>query len=122
MVTCASFSASANVAADTGGPGGGPVPDVGGGPAGRRGRGVVGVVEEPAGGPLCGSLLHANAAASAPMGAVTRNCLRVFIVTGAIIVRPHPVPSRRPQHKLWPGGQLLTQFWTGEGQSWDWRN
>jgi len=37
IVTCASFSASANVAADTGGPDTGPVPNVGGAP------GVVGV-------------------------------------------------------------------------------
>ena len=33
IVTCASFSASANVADDTGGPDTGPVPNVGGAPA-----------------------------------------------------------------------------------------
>jgi hypothetical protein len=70
IVTCASFSASANVDGDTGGPDTGPVPKVGGAPgvAGDAGPGVV-----------CGSLRHATAAAIAPNGAAIRNRRRVFI-------------------------------------------
>ena len=71
IVTCASFSASAKVAGETGGPDSGPVPKVGGAP------GVAGAADDP----LWGSARHATAAASAPIGAVMRNCLRVFIAT-----------------------------------------
>jgi hypothetical protein len=70
MVTCASFSASANVDADTGGPVTGPVPKVGGAP---------GAADEVAGAADGGSLRHATAAARAPSGAAIRNCLRVFM-------------------------------------------
>ena len=70
VVTCASFSASANVAAETGGPDAVPVPKVGGAP------GVVGGVG-PAD-PGC-SRLQAAAAPRTPSGAVIRNCLRVFM-------------------------------------------
>jgi hypothetical protein len=70
IVTCASFSASANVDGETGGPDIGPVPKVGGAP---------GVVGGAGGVPTCGSARRAIAA-SAPIGAVIRNCLRVFMV------------------------------------------
>ena len=69
-VTCASFSASANVAADTGGPLTGPVPNVGGAPA---------VGDDDGGAADCESGRHAAAAASAVNGAVIRNCRRVFM-------------------------------------------
>src|SRR5262245_50491937 len=71
IVTCASFSASANVEAATGGPAAGDVPKVGGAP-GVVGRGVW----PPVGG--CRSR-QATAAPTTPSGAVIRNCLRVFI-------------------------------------------
>src|SRR5882672_2077820 len=70
IVTCASFSASANVDGDTAGPDAGAVPKVGGAP------GVVGGADTVA--PCC-SLRHATAAPSAPSGAAIRNCLRVFM-------------------------------------------
>src|SRR5438046_4040752 len=68
IVTCASFSASANVRRDTAGPDTGAVPKVGGGPGG----GAETVAP-------CGSPRHATAAPSTPSGAVIRNCLRVFM-------------------------------------------
>src|SRR5262245_19487338 len=82
IVTCISFSASANVAGDTGGPAAGAVAKVGGAP------GVVGAAGVAAGGVatlvLCGSLRQAIAAPSAPSGAVIRNCLRVFIAKNVL--------------------------------------
>src|SRR5438034_4680985 len=68
IVTCASFSASANVRRDTAGPDTGAVPKVGGAPGG----GAETVAP-------CGSPRHATAAPSTPSGAVIRNCLRVFM-------------------------------------------
>src|SRR5262245_11812520 len=77
IVTCISFSASAKVAGDTGGPTAGAVANVGGAP------GVAGAAGAEAGGlapvVVCGSLLQAIATPSAPSGAVIRNCLRVFM-------------------------------------------
>src|SRR5262245_10208137 len=71
IVTCASFSASANVEAATGGPDAGDVPKVGGAP------GVVGSGVSP---PVAGCpSRQATAAPTTPRGAVIRNCLRVFI-------------------------------------------
>src|SRR5215510_1683867 len=82
IVTCISFSASANVDGDTGGPAAGAVAKVGGAP------GVVGAAGVAAGGVatlvLCGSLRQAIAAPSAPSGAVIRNCLRVFIAKNVL--------------------------------------
>src|SRR4051812_44496136 len=69
IVTCASFSASAKVEPETGGPVTGPVPKVGGAPA----------VPEDEGDGFCGSVRHAAAAAIAATGAVIRNCRRVFM-------------------------------------------
>jgi hypothetical protein len=73
-VTCISFSASANVAADISGPAPGAVPKAGG---------VPGVADdEPAGagaGGVGSVLRQAAATANAPIGAVIRNCLRVFM-------------------------------------------
>src|SRR5262249_45808716 len=71
IVTCASFSASANVEAATGGPDAGDVPKVGGAP-GVVGSGVWLTVAG------CRSR-QATAAPTTPSGAVIRNCLRVFI-------------------------------------------
>jgi hypothetical protein len=70
IVTCTSFSASANVAAETGGPDSGPVPKVGGAP---------GVVGGTGGVPTWASVRREMIAARAPIGAVIRNRLRVFI-------------------------------------------
>src|SRR5437867_6159081 len=70
IVTCASCSASANVTDDTGGPDTGAVPKVGGAP------GVAGGAETTAGGR---SRRQATAAPTTPIGAVIRNCRRVFI-------------------------------------------
>src|SRR5256885_1531762 len=72
MVTCMSFSASANVAGLTAGPEPIPVAKVGGAP------GVDGGVVDWAAG--CGSPpRHAAAATSTPSGARIRNCRRVFM-------------------------------------------
>jgi hypothetical protein len=71
IVTCASFSASANVEAATGGPDAGDVPKVGGAPGVAGGGGGP-----PAAG---GWSRQATAAATTPSGADIRNCLRVFI-------------------------------------------
>src|SRR5262245_30250816 len=82
IVTCISFSASAKVAGDTGGPAAGALANVGGAPGvvgGVPGGGVGGVATVV----LCGSLRQAIAAPSAPIGAVIRNCLRVFIGVSA---------------------------------------
>jgi hypothetical protein len=71
--TCASFSASANVAADTDGPAAGAVPKVGGAPAGAAAGAPCG--------PATGFSLrprHASATPSSPIGARIRNCLREF--------------------------------------------
>src|SRR5262245_34924863 len=73
MVTCMSFSASANVAGVTTGPEPAPVPNVGGAP------GVAGGVGEG----VCDSALSgerkAAVATSTPSGARIRNWRRVFI-------------------------------------------
>jgi hypothetical protein len=88
IVTCISFSASANVAGDTGGPATGAVAKVGGAPgvvggaAGADDGGVVTVV--------CGVSLRQ--AIAAPSAAVIRNCLRVFI---AVCDERFPSRSRR---------------------------
>src|SRR5262249_58142813 len=74
IVTCISFSASANVAGDTGGPAAGAVAKVGGAP-GVVG-GVAGADDGTAAVVCCGSLRQGMAA---PGGAVVRNCLRVVI-------------------------------------------
>src|SRR5439155_5328197 len=68
--TCARRSASANVAVETGGPVTGPVPNVGGAP---------GVAGAAGGGAFRSPPRHATTAPSAPIGAVSRNCLRVFM-------------------------------------------
>src|SRR5437899_7473239 len=70
IVTCASFSDSANVAADTAGPDSGDVPKVGGAP------GVGGGVGTALAG---GWSRQATAAPTTPSGAVIRNCLLVFM-------------------------------------------
>src|SRR5437870_4974926 len=69
IVTCISFSASANVAGETAGPEPAPVPNVGGAP------GVSGGDCEPDD-PV---LLRQEAATSTAIGAVIRNWRRVFI-------------------------------------------
>src|SRR5438552_3978669 len=70
IVTCISFSASANVAGDTAGPAPAPVPNVGGAP------GVAGVDCDAD----VGSLLpQASAATSKPRGVQMRNWRRVFM-------------------------------------------
>src|SRR3982750_457512 len=68
IVVCISFSASSNVAAETGGPDSGPAPKVGGAPG--VGGGEAGVV-------VC-SPPHA-AALTIPIDAVIRKCRRVFM-------------------------------------------
>src|SRR4249919_157246 len=82
MVTCMSFSASANVAGVTAGPEPAPVPNVGGAPAVPdagvdcdAGAGV------PCPEPVEGSLLHAAAVTRKPSGAWIRNWRRVFMMT-----------------------------------------
>jgi hypothetical protein len=70
IVTWASFSASAKVAADTAGPEAGAVANVGGAPGVADGMAPLGAGCSPR---------HAVAAASMPSGAVIRNCLRVFM-------------------------------------------
>src|SRR5690242_5783990 len=71
IVTCASFSASANVAGETAGPDSGPVPKAGGAP----GVSGVAVVRPPAPPPAgCRSRRHA---AAEPTIVAMRNCLRV---------------------------------------------
>ena len=77
IVTCASFSASANVDADTGGPDTGPVPKVGGAPGVDGDAADVDGVDGTAAG--CESERQAADAAAKPSGAVIRNCLRVFM-------------------------------------------
>jgi hypothetical protein len=76
MVTCTSFSASANVPAETGGPLIGPVPNVGGAPGVDAGAaGPIGDAEgDGDDGPP-----QAAAAATAPSGAARRNSRRVFM-------------------------------------------
>src|SRR5258707_777669 len=69
IVTCISFSASAKVSGDTGGPEPTPVPNVGGAP------GAVGVDCEPVG--AC--LRQAAATTNTPSGARIRNWRRVFM-------------------------------------------
>jgi hypothetical protein len=71
--TCASFSASANVAEFTGGPDVGPVPKVGGAP----GVVVAGGGDGDLSGDCCP--LQAAETPSKPAGAAIKNCLRVFI-------------------------------------------
>ena len=71
--TCASFSASANVAEVTGGPDVGPVPKVGGAPGVVAGGAEAGVW------PIDGCPLHAAETPSKPTGAAIKNCLRLFI-------------------------------------------
>src|SRR5262245_42021574 len=73
IVTCISFSASANVEGETGGPAAGAVANVGGAPgvAGSEPAGCAGGVATVV---VCGSLRQAIAAPSAPSGAVIRNC------------------------------------------------
>src|SRR5262249_40307540 len=71
IVTCISFSASAKVAGDTGGPEPGPVPNVGGAPA------VVGPDCELAG--RSALLRQGEVAMSTPRGARIRNCRLEFI-------------------------------------------
>ena len=84
IVTCTSFSASANVAADTGGPVTGPVPNVGGAPGVDGSDAGAGVGADAEG----GWVLHAAvAAATIPKGAVIRNCLRVFMMRAPGISR-----------------------------------
>src|SRR5215471_2183239 len=73
-VTCISFSASAKVPGETGGPAPAPVPQVGGAPA------VDGVDCELLDGD---SSRQAVAAMRKPSGALMRNCRRVFIGSGA---------------------------------------
>src|SRR3954454_6839053 len=86
-VTRASFSASANVAADTDGPDTGPVPKVGGAPA------VVGA--EP-GAALCGSERQPAATAIAPIGAVIRNFRLVFIPLPCALCRVADISLPQP--------------------------
>ena len=76
IVTCASFSASANVVADTSGPTAGAVLNAGGAP----GVACVAGVAEPGveGEAFSDSPRHAAATATSPSGARMRNCLRVF--------------------------------------------
>src|SRR6185436_18172774 len=69
IVTCASFSASANVEADTAGPEAGDVPKVGGAPGVGGGVGTT----------VAGWSRQATAAPTTLNGAVIRNCLRVFM-------------------------------------------
>jgi hypothetical protein len=76
MVTCTSFSASANVAGLTAGPDPAPVPNVGGAPGVAGVPGAAGDDCEIAG---SGSLRHALAATRTPSGAVIKNCRRVFM-------------------------------------------
>ena len=80
MVICTSFSASAKVAADTGGPVTGPVPKAGGAP----GVGGVDMVVVDAGTGEDGAWpRHSAVAVSMPMGAVIRNCRRLFMAVAA---------------------------------------
>ena len=86
IVTCASFSASANVAGETSGPTAGAVPNVGG---------------APGGGPLAAllsSLLpwHAATVPSKPSGARIRNCRRVFTVFRKKV---YPIQQRRAKYR-----------------------
>jgi hypothetical protein len=78
IVTCASFSASTNVAGVTGGPDNGPVPNVGGAP-GVFGDGADPLAAAGAGAGGCDSDRQAAAALSTPIGAVIRNFRRVFM-------------------------------------------
>src|SRR5262249_28334173 len=70
IVTCTSFSASANVAGVTTGPAAVPAPNVGGAP---------GVGDVAGGDEGCGWLRHAAAPTRNPSGAATRNWRRVFM-------------------------------------------
>src|SRR4051794_38886919 len=92
IVTCASFSASAKVEPETGGPVTGPVPKVGGAPA----------VLEDEGDGFCGSVRHAAAAAIAATGAGIRNCRRGVL--------------RAPHKGMGPGGGPPS----GRGRGKDW--
>jgi aminobenzoyl-glutamate utilization protein B len=74
IVTCASFSASANVVAVTSGPTGGAVLNATGAP------GVAGWAAGDCVAPPSLSPRHAAAAAARPSGARMRNCRRVFTV------------------------------------------
>ena len=91
---CTSFSASENVAGDTGGPVTGPVPNVGGAPGvegGVQGAGTcLGL------GGVC-ALLQAVAPASIPSGAVSRNCRRVFMMRALDI--PRALTNRRKPYQ-----------------------
>src|SRR5512138_3450088 len=72
IVTCISFSASANVVGETSGPTGGAVLKAGGAP-GVSGGGVA-----LPGDASCLEPLHAAIVAARPSGALMRNCRRVF--------------------------------------------
>src|ERR1019366_3907255 len=92
--TCTSFSASAKVAGDTGGPTGGAVPKAGGAPGG----GAAGV---------WAARRHAAAEAIRPMEARFRNCLREFDMH--LIVEQ---PSRLPWPHSWGHFPLKgTYYW-----------
>jgi hypothetical protein len=93
IVICTSFSASANVAGDTGGPVIGPVPNVGGAPGVEAGAAGAGACPELDG--ACA--LQAAAPASTPSGAVSRNCRRVFMI-GALDI-PRALTNRRKPYQ-----------------------
>ncbi len=79
IVTCESFSASANVDGETAGPVAGAVANVGGAP---------GVADGGVAAPCCASSPHAIAAATTPSGVAIRNCRRVFMPKDTAILAP----------------------------------